>query len=68
MVATLHRLQVFLQTYIAADLAGCGDVTIDTGDADVQNVVFEIVEDTSSGTFYSLGSRVDASRHETFCP
>ena len=47
--ATLARLEDFLQEYIATDLAGCND-NQDRG-VEIQNVVFDIVEDTKSGMF-----------------
>jgi hypothetical protein len=44
---TLARLEDFLQEYIATDLAGCNDAK-DRG-VEIQNVVFDVVEDTDSG-------------------
>jgi hypothetical protein len=46
---TLSRLEVFLQEYIATDLAGCND-NKDRG-VEIQNVVFDVSEDTKSGMF-----------------
>lgn len=44
---TLARLETFLQEYIATDLAGCNDGK-DRG-VDIQNVLFDVVEDKKSG-------------------
>jgi hypothetical protein len=49
---TLARLEVFLQEYIATDLAGCND-NKERG-VEIQNVVFDVVEDTKSGTFKDI--------------
>lgn len=50
--ATLHRIVVFLQQYVATDLAGCNSYY--HGPGNIDNVVFEVASDSSQyGTLHS---------------
>ena len=52
-VETLERIEDYLQRELATDLAGCGGEDDDENNV-IDNVIFDVVEDTDSGRFVSV--------------